>query len=140
MKSDRSARGGAVLLCVLACLGVATAIVMVSIRSSLRARRQMRQELQLEQTRWLLDAGVAYAKSRLRTDPDYEGELWQVDPGFGSYAEATLEIAISSDDVPANQLRLQVAAKLKTDEPLSKPTVRSSTLLVERTEPNSNNP
>ena len=140
MKSSRSTRSGAILLCVLACLGVATAIVMVSIQSSLRTRRQIRQELQLEQTRSLLDAGVAYAKSRLSADPEYEGESWQVDPGFGPYAEATVEIAISADDVPANQLRLQVTAQLKTDEPLSKPTVRSSTSLVERTEQNSNNP
>ena len=50
-------RGYAVLL-VLACCSVAVALVMLSLRTSLNQRRQLRNEHQLEQTRWVLDAAI----------------------------------------------------------------------------------
>ena len=123
-------RNGAVLLCVLACLGIATTIVMVSVRSTLRARRQMRQELQLEQTRWLLDAGISHAKSRLKNDPNYRGDTWNVAPELGGYAEASVDISAPSDDSPSDLRTLRITARLNTDEALSKPTVRSRELLI----------
>ena len=50
-------RGYAVVL-VLACCSVAVALVMLSLRTSLKQRRQLRNEHQLEQTRWVLDAAI----------------------------------------------------------------------------------
>ena len=50
-------RGYAVLL-VLACCSVAVALVMLSLRTSLNQRRQLRNEHQLEQTRWVLVAAI----------------------------------------------------------------------------------
>ena len=50
-------RGYAALL-VLACCSVAVALVMLSLRASLKQRRQLRNEHQLEQTRWVLDAAI----------------------------------------------------------------------------------
>ena len=50
-------RGYAALL-VLACCSVAVALVMLSLRTSLKQRRQLRNEHQLEQTRWVLDAAI----------------------------------------------------------------------------------
>ena len=50
-------RGYAAIL-VLACCSVAVALVMLSLRTSLKQRRQLRNEHQLEQTRWVLDAAI----------------------------------------------------------------------------------
>ena len=50
-------RGSAIVL-VLACCSVAVALVMMSLRTSLNQRRQLRSEHQLEQTRWVLDAAI----------------------------------------------------------------------------------
>ena len=50
-------RGYAAVL-VLACCSVAVALVMLSLRASLKQRRQLRNEHQLEQTRWVLDAAI----------------------------------------------------------------------------------
>ena len=50
-------RGYAAVL-VLACCSVAVALVMLSLRASLKQRRQLRSEHQLEQTRWVLDAAI----------------------------------------------------------------------------------
>ena len=50
-------RGYAALL-VLARCSVAVALVMLSLRTGLKQRRQLRNEHQLEQTRWVLDAAI----------------------------------------------------------------------------------
>ncbi len=57
--SQRSRRrNGTVLIAVLACAAVAVSLVMLSVQVSLRQRRILRTEHQLEQTRWVLDAAV----------------------------------------------------------------------------------
>ena len=63
-------RGYAVLL-VLACCSVAVALVMLSLRTSLNQRRQLRNEHQLEQTRWVLDAAIRKSIANL---PDESSE------------------------------------------------------------------
>ena len=70
----RAEKRGTVLLVVLVCMVVATSIVLGAVQSSLRHRRQLHQEIQLEQTRWLLDAGISRAISQLDRDPEYDGE------------------------------------------------------------------
>jgi type II secretory pathway component PulK len=51
-------RRGIALIAVLACSAVAVSLVLLSVEVSLRQRRQLRNELQLEQTRWVLDAAI----------------------------------------------------------------------------------
>ena len=63
-------RGYAAVL-VLACCSVAVALVMLSLRTSLKQRRQLRNEHQLEQTRWVLDAAI---RKSIADPPDDSSE------------------------------------------------------------------
>lgn len=113
-------RSGAILVCVLVCMGIATTIGLVAVRSSLQARRQMRQEVQLEQTRWLLDAGLARGLQQLRQSPAYQGETWNVAPALQSYPDAVVNIEVLADSsAPDGPARLQVTAVLGHSDPLS---------------------
>lgn len=131
---QRSSRSGALLVCVLVCLGIATTIVMLSVRSSLQARRQMQHELQLEQTRWLLDAGISRAASQLRQQTDYQGETWQVKPALSSYPEASIAISVNTDGIPSQKKSVTVTARLGSDHAsgpaLSGPIQRSHTFQI----------
>ena len=62
-------RNGAVLVVVLVCLGVITALIFTALQTSLRHRRQLDRELQMEQTRLLAEAGLAHGMKIAKDDP-----------------------------------------------------------------------
>lgn len=106
-------RRGTILIAVLVCLGVATTIVLGAVQTSIRQHRQVRQELQLEQTRWLLDAGIDKAVAGFLAQPDsYEGEILTITPAFEKYPQATIEISLMENDRQTDRVRLRVTARL----------------------------
>jgi len=54
-------RNGSILIAVLVCLGLIATLMFSAVRISLQQRRQLERELQMEQTLWLADAGLAHA-------------------------------------------------------------------------------
>lgn len=85
-------RTGTVLIAVLVCLGIASVITLTSVRSSLRHRRELRRQWQLEQTRWLLEAAVIRTREQSRSDEDYSGEAWDVSTTLPAYDKAIVTI------------------------------------------------
>ena len=117
------------MIAVLVCIGVATTILFGAVEQSLRCRRQMRNEAQLEQVRWLVDAGVRKAISNLEQRPGYEGESFVVTPQICENLVAKLEIKVSPTESATGQVRVVVTAALnKADEEL--PKVKRSKELV----------
>jgi len=99
-------RHAVVLVCVLACLAVASTITLASLSAAMRHRRQLRSHWQLEQTVWLLDAGYRRAIEKRQQDPSYSGESWQLDEVFDRPVEAQVLIAWAhggSDQVSSKQ-------------------------------------
>ena len=72
-------RSGSVLIVVLVCLAAASTILLGLVSFSIRSRHQVRTELQLEQTGWLLDAGIGHTIQAFRENPDLETEELSVD-------------------------------------------------------------
>ncbi len=91
-------RTGAVLISVLACLVVTTAIAALTVRQSLEARRQGRVERQLRQTQYLLDAGIRRASERLRADESYAGESWEPTAALPRFGAVRVEIRVAAGD------------------------------------------
>ena len=58
-------RKGSVLIVVLVCLSFAATVLFGALRTSLQQRRQLRNEHDLVQTEWLLDAGVQVGHRKL---------------------------------------------------------------------------
>ena len=94
MIARRKKQSGTILIAVLACMTVAMLILLGAVESSLRHRRQLRTELQVEQTRWLLDAGVSKAINELKADKEYQGETIRFDASVSALRNASVEIAI----------------------------------------------
>ncbi len=89
-------RSGTILICVMTCMLVATTTVAFAVRGALRQRRELRSELQLRQTEWLLDAGVKLAVRRLTESRDYQGETWQPQRLDDQFHAAQVEIKIAA--------------------------------------------
>ena len=113
----RCDRRASILICVLVCLAVATALVVQATQSALRARRDVRSQRHLRQTELLLEAGVQRAAQRLSANADYAGETWdlsaQAIPGCDS-AEIVIAVSSLDGDWPR---RVQVVARLSAGAP-----------------------
>jgi len=96
----------------LVCLGVATAILLGAVQTSLHCRRQMQNEAQLQQTQWLVDAGVRKAIANLKLHPDYSGERIMVSTEINNYADALIDIKVQPIENSPGQVSVSVTAEL----------------------------
>ena len=71
-------RRGAVLVVVLVCLAMATAMSLVVVRQIAAERRAAQMNQRSLQALWLAEAGVERAAARLAADPKYAGETWLI--------------------------------------------------------------
>lgn len=68
--SKNSRSGAAALTVVIVSIGVIGALIFASLQTSLRQRRQLDRELQMEQTRWLAEAGLNHAMKLVESEDD----------------------------------------------------------------------
>ncbi len=123
-------RSGTVLICVLACLGIVIALVMTTMQSSLRGRREVRMQRQLIQTEFLCEAGVQRAVQQLKRSPEYKGEKWFPKLGSTSFGNAAIEIRIEPSQEVVNTLRAEVFATLADSAESNDRMQRSHTFLI----------
>ncbi len=94
---QHASRGRAIVI-VIVCMGIATTIMMTSLQMAIRVRRQMRTEIQMEQTRWMLKAASQRALNKLSEDPDYTGENWDVGKALTLHDDATIQIKVEANE------------------------------------------
>ena len=107
MKSNSPARSGAILICVLACMVIATSLSALSLQACLRFRQEARLPFLRQQSEWLLQAGVERARKKLRKDPKYIGERWDIPESVLTVAQGI--VTISRQDTDGLQLTSPVA-------------------------------
>ncbi|ELP32282.1 hypothetical protein RBSWK_03981 [Rhodopirellula baltica SWK14] len=101
----------------LVCLGISISLVMTSLKSSLTHRRQTNHLLRVEQTDWLLEAGLVRAHRQLREDDAYTGETWSVSDAIRGDEPAEIEIEVTRDDASEDSLTIRVIARLGQQDP-----------------------
>jgi Tfp pilus assembly protein PilV len=106
-----------VLVAVLVCLAIATALVTSTVRSALDGRRAMRTQHQLRQTELLLAAGVQRARRQWQATSadqaaDYRGETWTLSPRVIPHVESA-QVKIEITPAAEKALReVHVTARL----------------------------
>jgi hypothetical protein len=130
--TTRQIRSGAILLAVLVCLGIASAITATGIHTSLRARRGMDAQWQLEQTRQLLDAGIRHTYRMTADQAKYEGELLILDNTLDAYPFARIEIkpAVAETTFDGKFRLYDVVATLHNRDATPRQTKRSRMIRV----------
>lgn len=129
-RQSTTTRRGTVLIAVLVCMGFATSVLLGVVQTSLRMRREVRQDLQMEQTKWLMDLGVRKAISGLRERPGYDGEILAVPLGLPKYVDASINIKVVREDQPDDRVRLKVTAQLTGSGRTQTSTTQRSTEIV----------
>lgn len=97
-------RGAAGLTVVLVCIGVIGALIFASLQTSLRQRRQLDRELQMEQTRWLAEAGLDHAMTLIEFKDELAEDPIVIKPELDQHrtAEVTIEFKKAADAVEVN--------------------------------------
>lgn len=109
-------RRGTVLVCTLACAVVVIGVGSASVKLALEHRRTARQRHQLQQTQWLLDAGIQRAQRKLQeSGTDYQGELWTVPLPHMQGRSAEIEISIEPLTTVAERHLVRVEAVIQPD-------------------------
>ena len=118
------------MIAVLVGMGFATSILLGVVHTSLRMRRELRQDLQMEQTKWLMDLGVRKAIAGMQERPEYAGETLTVPTGIPKYVDATISITVLRDDQPDDRVGLKVTARLAGSGGIRASTTQRSTEIV----------
>jgi type II secretory pathway component PulK len=123
-------RRGTVLIAVLVCMGFATSILLGVVQTSLRLRREVRRDLQMEQTKWLMDLGVVKAISGMQSQPGYDGETLAISTALAKYGDASIDIKVIREDQPTDRVRLRVTARLSGSGGTPSSTTQRSTEVI----------
>lgn len=115
MNARPASRRGSLIVCVLACLLIASTIIASTTRSALQRRRNVHVEHQLRQTELLLDAGVLRAARQLRVSRDFVGETWRPAGAISRFDGARVEIRVAKNPQNDNLRDVVVIASLGND-------------------------
>ena len=102
-----NAGDGVVLIVVLVCLAVATAISVLVVRQIVMERQGVQMNQRGLQASWLAEAGVERAVARLAANPNYAGETWLV-PAKELAADDDAVVKIQVETVAGQPLRRSV--------------------------------
>lgn len=116
---QRASRRGAVLIVALCAIAIASALLVVWARATVRDHQRQRAEFRGIQTDWLVESGVDRAAFRLSQQPEYEGEEWRIaaDQLDGAH-EALITIRVEPSDEEPTQRQITVRADYPTDPAL----------------------
>ena len=110
-------RSAIIMVTVLVCMLVASSIALGLLHSAMRERRQMGRELQMVQTRWLLDGGLRHARIQLAGSTKYTGETIRFPVRVGrDEIDGQIEIAVSKDGQRPGVLVAQITARIGDEQ------------------------
>jgi len=103
-RKNLNRHGAAALTVVLVSIGVIGALIFASMQTSLRQRRQLDVELQMEQTRWLAEAGLGHAAKLIKSGDELKSDPILIQPKIDSNntAEVKIEFAPKDGSVEVN--------------------------------------
>ena len=121
-------RPASVIIGVLVCLSISSFLLIGAVTLTLRQRRQIRRELQMEQTRWLAEAGLVRAISQLDQTAEYNGEAIELKLDPSSSCNELVEIVLS--EIDGDHRDVSVVASIRRNGVHDAATVRSRKIRI----------
>jgi len=117
MNRSASQRRGMVLAAALVVFLLCTAMVCTLLQGVINHERQVRDHRQLDQARWLADAGIDRAIAQVRQSDAYRGETWKVSADeLGGIADGKVTITVQAVDEHLGELRVTAQADYPDDD------------------------
>jgi Tfp pilus assembly protein PilX len=111
---------GIALPLVLVCLVLIGAVSVVVLRTVVLQHRHLQTVEQQDQALWLAESALQRAANRLRTSPDYAGEVWNVAADtLGGIEAAEVKIEVTPQEDGSRGWRVVVEAIYPIDAPRS---------------------
>ena len=85
----------------------------------------------MEQTKWLLDAGVRHALEQIQNQPNYSEQNLVISPLLKEHSTASIEITVTRNDESDEKPRLLMVARIGSDEQQIDVAKRSVELVLE---------
>ena len=132
-KASGQSRRGAVVVVAMIALLLVSMIGVSLVRLALAQQRQVQREQVRLQAEWLAEAGLERAAARLRRDPEYTGEEWQIEAGaLKGRRGGLVRIAVEPDETETAGARVRVIATFPTDTEHRAQVTRSLRIRSER--------
>ena len=103
-------RRAAVLILVVAVMGIAAVLLAVWVQSAVRGHKQLQLRVDELQALWLVEAGLERAAAHLAQSPDYDGERWDIAAdqlGASDGAVVTIEVERTAEDSDRRLIHVQ---------------------------------
>lgn len=112
----KNKRRAAVLVTVLVCLFIVSALAVSFMQTLVTEYRQNQRRQQQVQSVWLAQSALSRAQAMLLESDAYRGELWQVPAGqLKTSSDGIAKIQIQSVEGAANQRRVLIEARYPND-------------------------
>ncbi|WP_417390653.1 hypothetical protein [Gimesia sp.] len=109
---NQKTRQGAVLVIVMVCLLLISLVMASLLKSTLMQRRQMLKEQLQVQADWLVESALERAARQRLSNPEYQGEVWQIDAEeLGTRYAGSAEIELKSETDGAQRISIQARVK-----------------------------
>jgi Tfp pilus assembly protein PilX len=116
MKQLRHNKRGMILILVLACLAVASMLMITGVKMVLARHQLARSLARSTQAGWLAESGLERAKAQLAVDPKYPGETWNIPADiFGGHDAGVVKIEVKPDAGAANRRMVSAEADFPDD-------------------------
>ncbi|WP_417387937.1 hypothetical protein [Gimesia sp.] len=116
----KNTRRGAVLVIVMICLLLISLVMASLLKSTLMQRRQMLKEQLQVQADWLVESALERAAQQRLTNPEYQGEVWQIDPEeLGTRYAASAEIILKPEGDANRKLSIQARVQYPEGQTLT---------------------
>ncbi|MGW8256390.1 MAG: hypothetical protein ACWGMZ_02780 [Thermoguttaceae bacterium] len=116
MKRLQRTNRAMVLILVLTCLAVATAILIAGVKLAVASHRFTRSFGWGVQAQWLIESGLHRAAAQLSSNANYTGETWNIPADvFGGQNAGTVKIEVKSIANQVHRRLLRVQADFPAD-------------------------
>ena len=116
MKRRRRNKRGMILIIILACLAVASALLIAGVKLAVSTHRFTRSFGWGVQAQWLVESGINRAAVELGADANYTGETWKIPAEyFGGQDAGIVKIAVKAVADQAHRRLVRVEADFPDD-------------------------
>lgn len=123
----RDDRRGAVLVAVLVCLAVALAMITAMAACMMLTEKQVRRQAVADQSHFLCEAATVRAFQKLKDDPDFQDDVWEVPASeLGDHGAAKVTVHVAS--TPNGKRSLEIATQFPLGSNLEMETTRTITI------------
>ena len=108
-------RRGAMMIAVLVCITIASMLTLTLVKQLLSRRALEEMSQSRIQADWLVEAGIERAVAKLKGEPGYSGETWDITEGLDDERAGRVKIVVRKAPGQSDRRTAEVTAEFPAD-------------------------